>query len=160
MLPLGRTFFFPVICGLGLLAGCAQPAPDARSPGQVGRIVETTPGTVVSASQVNIAGEKKRSSGVGRQTGSVVGGLAGVGVGGVGGILLSAGGRIIGGLLGSAAESEASSLPRQGTEYVIRTDAGETLTIIEVGDAVFAPGQRVAIQQDDRGTARVLAVDQ
>jgi outer membrane lipoprotein SlyB len=151
-----RVLVFPLIVGLGVLAACAQPAPDARPAGQVGRILETIPGTVVSASQVTVAGEVRRNSGVGRQVGSVAGGLAGVGVGGVGGILLSAGGRIIGGLLGGAAESEASSPSQVGTEYVIRTDTGETLTIVEIGDAVFAPGQRVVIQQDDRGTARVL----
>ena len=79
----------------------------------------------------------------GAVAGAVVGGAFGSTVGGGTPENLAVGiaGAIAGGVLGHALERGLTD--DQATEYVVRTDHGETLTLIQGNDVLFAPGQRV-----------------
>ncbi len=108
------------------LGGCAS-SMNTYSREDTGRIIETTPGTVVSSRQVNISGSR---SGAGAVAGGVTGGVIGAtsfsGNGGaLAGVLLG----LAGALVGSVAEEAISS--GTGHEYTIQTDDGRVVTVVQ-----------------------------
>jgi outer membrane lipoprotein SlyB len=125
------------------LAGCASNiSPQTYSVGSVGQVNRTISATVISVREVSVAG----TTGVGGAAGSATGAVLGSSVGGNDGrsnIVGAIGGAIIGGLAGSAIESNATK--QKALEYVVETENGNLMTIVQGKDTVFAEGQKVLV---------------
>lgn len=125
-----------------VLAGCAQNiSPQTYSVGSVGQVNRTISATVISVREVNVAG----TTGVGGGGGSALGAVAGSSLGSSGRDNLAGaiGGAIVGGLAGAAIEGNATK--QKGMEYVVETENGNLMTIVQGADNVFIAGQKVLI---------------
>lgn len=134
-----------VLVPIWLLGGCAD-SMSTYSRQDVGRMMEMTPGTVVSARPVTIKGER---SGLGAVSGGAAGAAIGYSTIGSGSGSTAAGivGGLLGAVLGSLAEEALTS--RSGIEYTVQTDDGRMVTIVQnrAGDEKpIAPGTDVMIQ--------------
>ena len=114
------------------VAGCSTPNSNRYNTGDVGRVIETSGGTVVTSRIVEVSGGENSGAG------AVAGGVAGASVGGLtigsgNGSVLAA---LIGGLVGAGAGylAEESVRSREGIEYVIRTDEGQIVTVVQNRD--------------------------
>ena len=124
----GRRTGFALIV-VFVLAGCANPTSSRYSVQDVGRVIETSQGTVVSSRIVDVRGGE--NSGAGAFAGGVAGAtIGGVAIGSGNGSVLAA---VIGGLIGAGAGylAEDSVRSREGVEYVIRTDDGRIVTLVQ-----------------------------
>ncbi|MCP5433035.1 MAG: hypothetical protein H6923_07165 [Alphaproteobacteria bacterium] len=143
----------PLVAALALaaslgLSACASGLGGSDVPrAGAGAVNSVTRGTIVSARAVNIEGTK---SGIGAGAGAIAGAAGGsqIGQGTAAGIAGGVAGAVVGGLLGAAAEE---GLTRQsGIEYVIQTENGQLVTVVQGDDVVLAPGQRVLIISGER----------
>jgi outer membrane lipoprotein SlyB len=125
------------------LAGCQPNAsPDTYQIGGIGQVNRVVRGKVVSVRQIEIAGTHG------------VGVLAGAGAGAAGGafignnaktnIIGAIGGAVVGGLIGAAVEESATK--QKGWEYIVETENGALITIVQGGDTPLAAGQRVFVE--------------
>lgn len=125
------------------LGGCASNiSPQTYSVGAVGQINRSISGTVISAREVGVAG----TVGMGGAAGTAAGAVIGSGAGGNnarGNIVGAIGGAVVGGLAGAAIEANATK--QQGIEYVVETENGNLMTIVQGTDTVFSQGQKVLV---------------
>lgn len=125
------------------LAGCASNiSPQTYSVGSVGQVNRTISATVISVREVNVAG----TTGVGGTAGTAAGAVLGSSAGGGdarSNIVGAIGGAVIGGLAGSAIEANATK--QKALEYVVETENGNLMTIVQGKDSVFAEGQKVLV---------------
>ena len=137
-------------CALGTLCmalialgGCAHNiSPQTYSVGSVGQVNRTVSATVISAREVDIAG----TAGIGGSAGTAAGAVAGSAAGGNstrGNIVGAIGGAVIGGLAGAAIESNATK--QKGVEYVVETENGNLMTIVQGTDSIFVTGDKVLV---------------
>jgi len=134
------------------LAGCASSlSADAYSRDQA-RVAQTVQyGTVQSIRTVQIEGTKTP---IGTAGGAIVGGILGSTVGGgTGRQLATVGGAIAGGVAGSAVEEGITRQP--GYEIEVQLDNGRIINVVQAADRQFSPGQRVRVVTGRDGTARV-----
>lgn len=125
------------------LGGCAQNlSPQTYSVGSVGQVNRTVAATVVSAREVDVAGTSSTGGTVGAATGAVVGSAAG-GSNTRGNIVGAIGGAVVGGLAGAAIEGGATK--QKGMEYVIETENGNLMTIVQGQEPYFVAGQKVLV---------------
>lgn len=125
------------------VSGCASNiSPQTYSVGSVGQVNRTVAGTIISARQVDISGTTGVGTGAGTAAGAVVGSAAG-GNNSRGNIVGAIGGAIIGGIAGSAIEANATK--QKGMEYVVETENGHLMTIVQGSDPIFNPGQKVLV---------------
>lgn len=125
------------------LAGCASNiSPQTYSVGSVGQVNRTVSATVISVREVDVAGTTGIGGSAGTATGAVVGSAAG-GNNTRGNIVGAIGGAVIGGLAGSAIEANATK--QKGMEYVVETENGNLMTIVQGTETVFATGQKVLV---------------
>lgn len=131
-----------------LLAACA-PSYGSKSykPGEVGQSSTTEIGHVISVRPVQIEGT---DSGVGKLGGAAAGGVAGsmIGTGDRTQALGAIGGAIVGGIVGAASEKAVTKA--QGAEYVIETEMGDLITVVQGADENIKAGGRVFIMRGDR----------
>lgn len=131
------------IIALALIAGCAQNiSPQTYSVGSVGQVNRTVSGVVISAREVDVAGTSGIGSTAGATTGAVVGSAAG-GSNSRGNIVGAIGGAIVGGIAGAAVESNATK--QKGMEYVVQTENGNLMTIVQGLEPIFTAKQKVLI---------------
>ncbi len=138
---------FAVALPLALFAGACAPnmssnSYDARSVGEVRRIER---GTIQSYRWVEIRGPR---SGVGTMAGAGIGAAAGSTIGGGHGsgaenVIGAIGGALLGGLLGSSIEKNATK--QSGFEYVIRTESGALVSIVQADTQPLPEGAPVLI---------------
>jgi len=134
-----------LVCGSVVLAfsGCAANiSPQTYSVGSVGQVNRTVSGVVISVREVDVAGTTGVGGGAGTAAGAVVGSAAG-GNNSRGNIVGAIGGAIIGGLAGSAIE--ANSTKQKGLEYVVETENGNLMTIVQGIEPVFYERQKVLV---------------
>lgn len=125
------------------VAGCASNiSPQTYSVGSVGQVNRTVSATVISVREVDVAGTTGIGGSAGTATGAVVGSAAG-GNNTRGNIVGAIGGAVIGGLAGSAIEANATK--QKGMEYVVETENGNLMTIVQGTETVFATGQKVLV---------------
>jgi len=125
------------------LGGCASNlSPQTYSVGSVGQVNRTVSATVISAREVDVAGTTAVGGGAGTAAGAVVGSAAG-GNNSRGNIVGAIGGAVVGGLAGSAIEANATK--QKGMEYVVETENGNLMTIVQGTDPVFTTGQKVLV---------------
>lgn len=128
---------------LTVLAGCASNiSPQTYSVGSVGQVNRTVSATVVSAREVDVAGTTGIGGSAGTATGAVVGSAAG-GNNTRGNIVGAIGGAVIGGLAGAAIEANATK--QKAMEYVVETENGNLMTIVQGNDSAFSLGQKVLV---------------
>jgi len=132
---------------LALFAGACSPnlssnSYDAQAVGEVRRIER---GTIESYRWVEI---KNGRSGVGTIAGAGIGAAAGSTIGsgrgkGAEDVIGAIGGALIGGLIGSSIEKSASK--QSGFEYVIRTESGALVSIVQADKQPLPEGAPVLI---------------
>jgi outer membrane lipoprotein SlyB len=119
----------PVLVLALALAACTHPTRETYTADDVGRIVDTSRGTIVSARAVEIRGGE--NSGIGAVAGGAAAGSVAAAAVDKPGAEFAA--TVIAGLVGAGlgflAEEEARS--RDGIEYVVQTDKGRTITIVQ-----------------------------
>ena len=123
---------------LALLAsGCASPTSSRYDAGDVGQIIETSEGTVVSSRIVEIKGGENSGYGAaaGGATGATAGHVATSGTSSSG--LVAVLGAVIGAGIGYLAENSARS--REGIEYMVRMDDGRIVTLVQNREEEEAP---------------------
>ncbi len=134
---------------VGLLAllgatGCAPKDTNTTFSGQdIGRAAQIRYGTIVSVRPVAVQADK---TGVGAIGGGALGGVAGSFIGGasvVTNILGAVGGALIGGFAGNAVEGAAGK--GTASEFIVRADGGETLSIVQTNELQLQPGERVIL---------------
>ena len=124
------------------LGGCAHNiSPQSYSVGSVGQVNRTISATVISVREVDVAG----TTGVGGEGGMALGAVAGSSLGSMGrdNIAGAIGGAIVGSLAGAAIEGNATK--QKGIEYVVETENGNLMTIVQGADNVFITGQKVLV---------------
>jgi outer membrane lipoprotein SlyB len=140
------------VASLLLVAGCATSTRNVYDSADVGRVIETSEGTVVASRVVSV---KEDVKGYGPAIGGIAGATgAGLTIGRGSGSGLAA---LFGGLLGLGAgyAAEQMAREREGIEYVIRTADGRTTTLVQNRDkeeAPMAPGTTVLVQHAGRYT--------
>ena len=125
------------------LVGCASNiSPKTYSVGSVGQVNRTVSATVISVREVDVAGTTGGGGTAGTAAGAVLGSSAG-GNDSRSNIVGAIGGAVVGGLAGAAIEANATK--QKGMEYVVETENGNLMTIVQGADTVFAEGQKVLV---------------
>lgn len=135
-----------------MMVACTQNiSPDSYSVDSVGSVTHSVPGTIVSFRPVNVEGTNQ----AGGLVGTLAGGVAGSAIGGNSraNALGAIGGAVIGALAGSAIEKGVTS--QSGIEYIVKTETGELLTLVQGPSPAFTVGQKVMILYGKR--ARIIA---
>jgi len=131
---------------LALFAGACAPnlssnSYDSRSVGEVRRIER---GTIESYRWVEINGKTGVGTVAGAGVGAAIGSTVGSGRGkGAEDVIGAIGGAILGGLIGSSIEKSASK--QSGYEYVIRTESGALVSIVQADKRPLPEGAPVLI---------------
>lgn len=114
---------------------------DSYSIGSVGQVNRTVAGTVISVRPVAIDGTR----GGGAAAGAAAGGVAGSQVGGsdAAGAIGAIGGIVVGAIAGAAIERSASQAA--GLEYVVQTENGNLMTVVQGADPLFPEGAKVLV---------------
>lgn len=134
------------------LGGCATSVdPSTYSVGSVGQVNRSVAGKVVSAREVAI----DRNTGAGGATGAALGAVGGSSIGGGTRANLAGaiGGAVAGALVGSAIEGSAGAT--RGVEYVIATETGNLLTVVQGLEPRFIEADSVIVLYGS--PARVIA---
>lgn len=127
---------------LMFLPACApNVSPDSYSVGSVGAVNRTVSCVVISARTVQIKG----TTGVGGTTGAATEAVAGSTLGGGtrSNIAGAIGGVVVGGIAGAMVEE--GLMKQSGKEYVIQTDNGNLMTIVQGREPEFLVGDKVFI---------------
>ncbi len=128
---------------LALVVGACSQNYSANSYGShsVGEVRRVERGFIESYRWVEI---NSSDQGVGTLAGAGVGAAAGSTIGdGADGIIGAIGGALIGGLIGNSIEKSASK--GSGFEYIIRTESGSLVTLVQADETPFAEGTPVNI---------------
>lgn len=139
----GLLLAAPVALMLGACSSNHSPnSYDSRSVGQVNRVER---GTIESYRWVQI---QRRTSGVGTVAGAGIGAAAGSTVGsgrgrGAENVIGAIGGALLGGLIGSSIEKSGSK--KGGFEYLIRTESGALVSIVQQDTSPLPEGAPVVI---------------
>jgi outer membrane lipoprotein SlyB len=147
-----RYGIIAVMAVAACLSGCKQNvSPDTYSVGSVGQVNRVIRGTIISARPVEIAG----TQGVGSTAGAAAGAVAGSGIGGGtrSNIVGAIGGAVVGGVAGAMIEGSATK--QNGMEYVVETENGALLTIVQGADSVLNVGLPVLVMHGAQ--SRVIA---
>ena len=137
-----KTSVVVALAALSLIGCASDISPKTYSVGSVGQINRTIAATVISVREVDVAG----TTGVGGSAGTAAGAVAGSSAGGNnsrGNIVGAIGGAVIGGLAGAAIEANATK--QKGMEYVVETENGNLMTIVQGIEPVFTTGQKVLV---------------
>ncbi|MFC3050745.1 glycine zipper 2TM domain-containing protein [Kordiimonas pumila] len=118
----------------------ANKSPNSYNAQSVGEVRRVERGTIESYRWVNIQGGDE----IGTLAGAGVGAAAGSTVGhGAEGVIGAIGGAIIGGLIGKSIDKSASK--KSGFEYIIRTESGSLVTMVQADQQPLPEGAPVLI---------------
>ena len=137
-----RMAFAVIAATLGLMGCTSNLSPGTYSVASVGQVNRTVSATVISVREVDVAGTTGLGGGAGSATGAVIGSGAGGG-NSRGNIVGAIGGAVVGGLAGAAIEANATK--QKGTEYVVETENGNLMTIVQGSEPLFSTGQKVLV---------------
>lgn len=114
---------------------------DSYSVGSVGQVNRTVSGSVISVRPVSIDGTR----GGGAAAGGAIGGVAGSTIGGSSeaAVIGAIGGLLVGAIAGAAGERAASNTT--GLEYVVQTENGNLMTVVQGPEPVFEVGRSVLV---------------
>ena len=116
---------FAVLLVPVFLSACGTPGADTYDAEDVGKVLSTAEGTVVSSREVEIEGS---TGPVGALAGGAAGGAAGYGLSSGSGPIT-----VLGALVGAGAGylAESTFNDRQGYEYVVQMDDGRVVTLVQ-----------------------------
>ena len=139
------------------MGACArQISPDVHEGRTLGEAMTTYRGVVHSVRMVEVQESDTLS---GNTAGGLVGGLAGGAAAsrigqGWGKAAAVAGGAIVGSFLGALVQQDLETQP--AIEYVVLTDSGQYLTVVQGPGVRIEPGQRVYVQESSTGRSRII----
>jgi outer membrane lipoprotein SlyB len=121
-------------------------SPNSYGVGSVGQVNRAVRGAIVNARPVAIDG----SQAVGATVGATAGAIGGSFVGGDmrANLIGAVAGAVAGGLIGAA--SEQSATRQQGMEYVVESQNGALLTIVQGSEPILEIGARVIVLYGNR----------
>lgn len=127
--------------------GCADVSPSTYSVGSVGQVNRAVRGVIISARDVRIEGSQ---SGLGATAGVIAGGAAGSRIGNdpASHVVGAVGGAVVGAVVGSTIEE--ASTRQGGMEYVVQTETGAILTLVQGYDGRVQVGDHVLVLYGDR----------
>ena len=155
-LPMSKVAIAILVGGLALSGCTRQISPDVHTGRTAGDTLRTYEATIQQARLVEIQEtDTLEGNPTGQLLGGIAGGVAGARFGdGVGRASASLGGAIIGSFIGAYAEQEIKRQP--AVEYIVRTDTGELLTVIQGIEPRMVAGQRVYVQEGYSGRGRII----
>ena len=144
-------FLLALFICFSLIACTRNISPDSYAVGSVGQVNRAVRGVVISVRQVDISGSQ---TGVGGAAGAAGGAVAGSAIGGGTreNILGAIGGAVVGGIAGSAIEEGSSR--QKGMEYVVETQNGSLITVVQGVDPPLSVGRKVIVLYGTR--ARII----
>lgn len=124
---------------------------DTYAIGSVGQVNRAIQGAIISARPVKISGNE---SGVGAASGAGAGAIGGSLLGGdiAGAAVGAIAGAVVGGVAGTLTEKELTK--QTGMEYVVRTNNGALISLVQSDDVAFEVNQRVIVVYGTR--ARII----
>jgi outer membrane lipoprotein SlyB len=138
----GISFATSIIL-FGLVSGCANNiSPHTYSVGSVGQVNRSVAATVISVREVDVTGTSSLGGTTGALTGAVVGSAAG-GSNNRANAVGAIAGAVVGGLAGAAIQANATA--QRGIEYVVETENGNLMTIVQGVAQPFPVGQKVLV---------------
>jgi len=140
------TIFF-VSSTICVFAGCADVSPSSYSVGSVGQVNRAVRGTIISVRDVRIQGSQ---TGTGATAGAIAGGAAGSQLGNdaAAHVAGAVGGAVVGALAGGAIEE--GSTRQAGVEYVVETETGAIMTLVQGAEDRMSIGDHVLVLYGDR----------
>lgn len=134
---------------LFILASCKSNfSGDVYDVGSVGTVGRAVKGVIISVREVKIQGTTGVGAGAGAAAGAV-GGAAAFGSDDPASAIVGAiGGAVLGGITGNALENESSK--QRGYEYVVETENGSLLTLVQGLNEKLKVGQEVIVQYGPR----------
>lgn len=141
------------VCLPMALAGCATTGGKSYSKGEARQTQTVQRGVIKGMQEVTI---EEDASGAGTLLGGVLGGVLGSTMGsGRGRILTSAGGAVVGGVLGALGEKAIRT--ERAYEFEIELNNGEVISVVQAIDGDYHVGQRVRVVRASGNRARVTA---
>lgn len=130
------------------VVGCAPSiSSDTYSTSTANQINRVIAGTIVSAREVQVSGDSMGGGGmVGTLAGGSLGAIAaGTNIGqGYGSAAAAIGGAVLGGVIGNYAEKKVTS--QRGMEYVVKTNQGTMVSVVQGLTPRLNIGQHVLVQ--------------
>jgi outer membrane lipoprotein SlyB len=150
-----KKILIPSLAAALMAVGCKTDiSGSSYSAGSVGNVNRAVEATVISKREVFIHGSNETGAAVGATGGAIAGGNAG-GDDALGIIAGAIGGAVVGGLIGGAAEKDATN--QKGIEYVVKTENGVLLTVVQGHDPPIENGQKVIVLYGSR--SRLIPVN-
>lgn len=144
--------FMISLASLSVAACSSNLSPKRYDAYAVGEVNRAERGEIISSRWVEI---RKGNSGVGTATGIAAGAAAGSTVGnGAEGVIGALGGALIGGLIGSSVDKKVNKT--HGFEYLVRTETGDTITLVQADRQPIPNGAPVLIVYNRDMTRLIL----
>jgi outer membrane lipoprotein SlyB len=131
-----------VLASTFMLGGCARNiSPNTYTGNDVGVVSIVKPGVIISKRTITI----NNDTGIGMLSGATAGGAAGSMIGGntATNVVGAVGGVVVGGIVGNAVDKAINT--HQGYEYIIKLDAGPTISVVQEQQLQFNVNQRVLV---------------
>jgi len=136
-----RQSFLILLLAVFLSSCASNISPKTYSVGSVGQVNRTISATVISVRDVDISGTSRLGGGVGAAAGGIAG--SNMGSSGNDALLGALAGAVVGGLAGAAIEENGTQ--QKGLEYVVETENGNLMTIVQGSNTIFREGQKVLV---------------
>lgn len=139
------------LCLPAALAGCASTSGRSYGKDEARQAQTVQRGVIRGIQEVTI---EQDASAAGVGLGGVLGGVLGSTMGrGSGRILTTAGGAVIGGVLGALGEKALRT--EKAYEFEIELDNGQTISVVQAIDGTYRVGDRVRVLRSPGNRARV-----
>lgn len=149
-----KVFAFLFVLTLSVpvaLGGCASTSGTSYTKDQARQAQTVQRGVIKSIQQVTI---EQDASAAGVGLGGILGGVLGSTMGrGTGRLLTTAGGAVVGGVLGALGEKALRT--EKAYEFEIQLDNGSTISVVQAVDGTYHVGERVRVLMTSGNRARV-----
>ncbi|MDL2210593.1 glycine zipper 2TM domain-containing protein [Desulfovibrio sp. OttesenSCG-928-O18] len=143
-----------LLCLALALGGCATTGGKSYTKGEARTVQTVQRGVISHLEEVTI---EQDASAVGTGIGGVLGGVIGSTMGGgKGRILTTAGGAVVGAVLGALGEKAIRT--EKAYEFLIDIDGGGTISVVQAIDDDYKVGDQVRILRNSGNRARVVRV--
>lgn len=141
-----------LLCLLLAAGGCATSGGKSYTKGEARQVQTVQRGVIVSIEEVTI---EQDSTLLGPAAGGTLGGVVGSTMGrGRGRLLTTAGGAVVGAVLGALGEKAVRT--EKAYEFMIDLDGGGTISVVQAIDGNYAVGDHVRVLRGSGNRARVV----
>ena len=163
MFSLKNNFSYLLITIFIILFGCIDKKSSIYNPEEVGIIMDTTPGIIITSRKVIIAGLKKDTQYWGAAIGATLAGATTYGLTGGDNVLEEAAIviAVIGGAMAGTAIEEMRN-KSDGVEYTINTNMGDTVVVVQAiskESEIISDGSKINIVRSNDGYIRVVSAE-